>query len=137
MIITPALLGEKGACWEHQLEVFVKLFPNGVELTRENVVIAAENLLDLPWFVWEFCSDEAWFRFDQDTHGARKHFLWETWKARARYNQKTDDARDRYNQKTDDAYAWERYWQATTGPRRECLLACVDPFMRAVEEMGG
>lgn len=49
IIVTVEYLQEAEAC-EEEVELFQKLFGNSVELTEENLQIAAENKLDIYWF---------------------------------------------------------------------------------------
>src|SRR3990167_2664402 len=44
---------EKGACLG-QIEKFRRIFPNGAEITNENIVMAIKNSLDVDWFIRKF-----------------------------------------------------------------------------------
>ncbi|HJZ11343.1 MAG TPA: hypothetical protein VJ521_04290, partial [Acidobacteriota bacterium] len=45
------MLRKKGACDEEQIELFFLEWPNGAEVTKENVLRAFELQLSVPWAV--------------------------------------------------------------------------------------
>lgn len=71
MIITKEILKEKEACAE-QLNIFIKQWPNGVEVTRENLEKAKEIGLDLVWGIAALLPDSY-----SDAYEEKRKIIWE------------------------------------------------------------
>ncbi len=70
-LITAAWLLKKGAC-KHQVMQFQMEWPDGAEITPENVRIASRMGLDLPWFIYTLL-----LKRDVASWDEKKDVLWE------------------------------------------------------------
>ena len=69
-IITHKWLAERKACKE-QLDIFDKEWPDGMELTKENLLKCAELQLNLTWFAKHYLDAFLWAEFER-----QRIFLW-------------------------------------------------------------
>lgn len=60
--ITPRMLNLTNACSE-QLNLFSKTFPDGIEVTRANLIAAAAAGLDIEWGAEEFLTASAFTKY--------------------------------------------------------------------------
>ena len=76
MKITKEYLESLGACQEH-IDLFVETFPEGAEISKENVVLAQMASLDIAWFLSEGGVEVAKILLENgaDVHAESDHAL--------------------------------------------------------------
>jgi len=100
MKITTELLKEKNAC-EDDIEIFQAEWPDGAEMTLENLLRIVELELDLDWFTENFLDESAQREYDEAIAPARR----ECDEAIASAHQKYDEAIAPAHQKYQEAIA--------------------------------
>jgi len=107
--ITAAWLREHNAC-AHQLAAFEREWPDGAEITRENVERARDLGLDLRWFARSLLPATAWAKYKRALVAARKEYERATAPARDKYDRVQAPAWAEYNRAT--ALAWADHKRA-------------------------
>jgi len=130
MYITAKMLRKHRAC-EDQFEVFKKEWPNGVEVTEEACLRAAELGLDIGWAAREFLTDphlKAYDRAIAPHWEAYQEAVAPHWKA---YQEATAPHWEAYEKEVTPH--WKAYQEATA-PHWEAYEKEVTPHWKAYQE---
>lgn len=106
MKITPEMLRRANACPEH-VKIFEQEWPDGAEVTLENVQRAADLGLDLDWFVYELFTVAAQNAYDEAVTVDRAAYYAARDAAQAVYTAAAEPAWAAYVQ--EKSAAWDAY----------------------------